>query len=128
MQIPILNGIYTDGVADFRVSYPVNLVPVPKEHGISKGYLRPAEGAVANGEGPGISRGCFNIRRARNGVYMSLHSWGLAVDVDANWNRLGQRPVISAGVVACFTDAGFEWGGTWERPDGMHFQLKELPK
>ena len=60
MQIPILNGIYTDGVADFRVSYPVNLVPVPKEHGISKGYLRPAEGAVANGTGPGISRGGVN--------------------------------------------------------------------
>jgi len=60
MQIPILNGIYTDGVADFRVSYPINLVPVPKEHGISKGYLRPAEGTVVNGTGPGISRGGIN--------------------------------------------------------------------
>lgn len=79
MQIPILNGIYTDGVADFRVSYPVNLVPVPKEHGISKGYLRPAEGAVANGTGPGVSRGGINW----NGVCYRVMGTSL-VRVDSN--------------------------------------------
>lgn len=57
MQIPVLNGVYTDGVADFRTSYPVNLVPVPKEQGISKGYLRPADGLIATAIGPGVSRG-----------------------------------------------------------------------
>lgn len=60
MQIPILNGIYTDEGPDFRTSYPVNLVPVPKDNGISKGYLRPASGLVAQGEGPGIDRGGVN--------------------------------------------------------------------
>lgn len=60
MQIPVLNGVYTDGVADFRTSYPVNMVPVPKEQGISNGYLRPADGIVANGVGPGVSRGGIN--------------------------------------------------------------------
>lgn len=60
MQIPILNGIYTDSVADFRTSYPVNMIPVPKEQGISKGYLRPADGIVANGTGPGLPRGAIN--------------------------------------------------------------------
>lgn len=60
MQIPVLNGVYTDGVADFRTSYPVNMVPVPKEQGISNGYLRPAEGLIADGEGPGVSRGGTN--------------------------------------------------------------------
>jgi Phage stabilisation protein len=43
MQISILNGIYSSG-SDFRTSYPVNLIPVPKTTGISAGYLRPAEG------------------------------------------------------------------------------------
>lgn len=62
MQIPILNGVFTDGVADFRTSYPVNMVPVPKDSGISKGYLRPADGIIANGEGPGTSRGGINWR------------------------------------------------------------------
>lgn len=60
MQIPVLNGIYTDGVSDFRTSYPRNLIPVPKEQGISKGYLRPADGIVQLGTGPGKDRGGIN--------------------------------------------------------------------
>lgn len=57
MQIPILNGIYTDASADFRTSYPRNLIPVPKGQGISTGYLRPASGIATAGNGPGIGRG-----------------------------------------------------------------------
>jgi len=60
MQIGILNGIYTDTSPDFRTSYPVNMIPVPKDQGISKGYLRPADGLIANGTGPGIDRGGIN--------------------------------------------------------------------
>lgn len=60
MQIPVLNGIYTDGVSDFRTSYPRNMVPVPKQQGISQGYLRPADGIVDFGTGPGIDRGGVN--------------------------------------------------------------------
>jgi len=60
VQIPVLNGIYTNTDADFRTSYPRNLVPVPKEQGISKGYLRPADGIVQFGTGPGIDRGGIN--------------------------------------------------------------------
>ena len=60
MQIPILSGIFTDNGPDFRTSYPVNLVPVPKASGISTGYLRPGDGIVANGTGPGIDRGGIN--------------------------------------------------------------------
>ena len=59
-QIPILSGIFTDNGPDFRTSYPVNFVPVPKENGISNGYLRPADGLVANGTGPGVDRGGIN--------------------------------------------------------------------
>ena len=60
VQIPILNGIFTDNGPDFRTSYPVNLVPVPKSNGISEGFLRPADGIVANGTGPGTDRGAIN--------------------------------------------------------------------
>ena len=60
MQISILNGIYTDNGPDFRTSYPVNMVPVPKNSGISTGYLRPGDGLVANGTGPGTDRGGIN--------------------------------------------------------------------
>lgn len=60
MQIPILSGIYTDNGPDLRTSYPVNLVPVPKNSGVSAGFLRPADGIVANGTGPGVDRGGIN--------------------------------------------------------------------
>lgn len=60
VQIPILNGIYTDNGPDFRTSYPVNMVPVPKGNGISEGFLRPGDGIVGNGTGPGTDRGGIN--------------------------------------------------------------------
>ena len=71
--------------------------------------------------------GCFNIRKKRGLNSMSLHSWGIAIDVNAFENGLNQTPKLSAGFVKCFTDAGFTWGGLWKsRPDGMHFQLKSI--
>ena len=57
MQVPILNGIYTNTAGDFRVEYPRNMVPVILESGISNGYFRPADGIVSLGAGPGIDRG-----------------------------------------------------------------------
>jgi hypothetical protein len=60
MQIPILNGIYADATPELRTAYPVNFVPVPKQSGISNGFLRPGDGIVANGSGPGTDRGGIN--------------------------------------------------------------------
>jgi len=71
--------------------------------------------------------GCFQIRNIRGRTSPSLHSWGVAVDVNAAWNALGKKPTMSPGFVKCFTDAGFNWGGVWKRPDGMHFELAKLP-
>jgi hypothetical protein len=71
--------------------------------------------------------GCFNIRKKHAGTSPSLHSWGLAIDINAGWNPYGKAPTLSEGFVQCFLDAGFDWGGYWKILDGMHFQLKELP-
>jgi len=68
--------------------------------------------------------GCFNIRLVRGGKSWSLHSFGVAIDINAAWNGLGKEPQMSAELVKCFTDEGFDWGGNWTRKDGMHFQLK----
>jgi hypothetical protein len=57
MQIPILNGVFTDTAPDFRQSYPVNMVPVSLKSGISNGYLRPGDGVVQFATGPGVDRG-----------------------------------------------------------------------
>jgi hypothetical protein len=70
--------------------------------------------------------GCFNIRKKRGAGSPSLHSWGLAIDINAAWNGFGKEPTMSAGLVKCFTDAGLDWGGVWSKKDGMHFQLKSL--
>lgn len=62
MQIPIINGIYTDNTADYRTSYPLNLVPVPKQNGIANGYLKKADGIelFCGAEKGGIDRGGIN--------------------------------------------------------------------
>ena len=48
------------------------------------------------------------------------------IDVNAAWNGFGKKPTLSKEFVKCFTDAGFDWAGTWSKPDGMHFQLKSI--
>ena len=70
--------------------------------------------------------GCFNIRNKRGLNSQSLHSWGLAIDINAFENQLNKEPKLSPGFVKCFTDNGFDWGGTWQRKDGMHFQLSSI--
>ncbi len=73
--------------------------------------------------------GCFNPRLQRGSKSKwSIHSWALAIDLNAAWNGLGHTPTLSAEFVKCFTDAGFDWGGYFKggRVDGMHFQLKEI--
>lgn len=105
---------------------------IPKKVYCNKDLVKPLEQAFKNLISTGFVKelktwdGCFNIRKKRGLASMSLHSWGIAIDVNAAWNGLGKTPVLSAGFVKCFTDAGFEWGGTWTRKDGMHFQLKTI--
>lgn len=59
MQIPLLNGVYVDSSPAVRVSYPVNLVPVPTQSGVSDWSLRPAEGIEAFTTGQGADRGAI---------------------------------------------------------------------
>jgi hypothetical protein len=105
---------------------------IPKKIYCNKDMIKPLEQAFKNLIDRGFVKelktwdGCFNIRKKRGLTSMSLHSWGIAIDVNAAWNGLGKTPTLSAGFVKCFTDAGFDWGGTWTRKDGMHFQLKTI--
>ena len=69
--------------------------------------------------------GVFMIRTKRALTSLSLHSWAIAVDVNRAENDLNMTPKLSPEFVKCFTDAGCDWGGTWKRKDGMHFQLKK---
>ena len=105
---------------------------IPKKIYCNKDMVGPLEQAfrnlIARGHVNELKSwdGCFNIRKKRGLSSMSLHSWAIAVDVNAATNALGAKPTLSEGFVKCFTDAGFEWGGTWKRADGMHFQLAKI--
>jgi len=69
--------------------------------------------------------GCFNIRKQRHSlVRQSLHSWGLAVDLNASYSS--KKTCFSPGFVRIFKEHGFDWGGDWSIPDRMHFQLSQL--
>lgn len=110
MQIQILNGIYTDNGPDLRTSYPVNMVPVPKQSGISAGFLRPGDGIVANGTGPGIDRGGINwngvcyrvmgtklVTVASNGDVTVLGDVGGPVDTLVTMDYSFDRLAIASG-------------------------------
>lgn len=87
--------------------------------------------------------GCYNVRPIRgyeqryqylidsNDIaealtYLSMHSWAIAFDINAAWNRLGKVPTTSPELVGCFERAGFLWGGNFHRKDGMHYELQEI--
>jgi len=57
---------------------------------------------------------------------LSMHGWGLAVDLNVSTNGLGQTPTMDPRIVEVFDRWGFVWGGRWRRPDGMHFELGAL--
>lgn len=71
--------------------------------------------------------GCFNIRMVRGSTsHFSAHSYGLAVDLNASRNPMGQvlHSSWSKEFVACFKEQGFDWGGDWHgRKDPMHFSF-----
>jgi len=89
----------------------------------------------------------FNCREITGGGAFSIHSWGMAIDVNpvrnpyvkgttvlptdglAFLDRTDIRPgmiIADDAVVAAFAAAGFEWGGSWTRlQDYQHFEIPE---
>lgn len=86
MQVPILSGITTDEAGDYRTSHPINMIPVPKAQGISPGYLRPAEGLVATGTGPGVCRG---VRCWGDDLYAVMGTKLVTVAADGTVTEIG---------------------------------------
>lgn len=117
----------------FDVPFELEIGVIPKKIYCNKDMVKPLTEAFMNLIGREFVDelktwdGCFNIRKKRGAKSSSLHSWAIAVDVNAAWNGFGAEPQLSAGFVKCFTDAGFDWGGFWKKKDGMHFQLSKLP-
>ena len=57
---------------------------------------------------------------------LSMHAFGLAVDINVSTNQLGTEGDMNPRIVEIFERWGFVWGGNWSRPDPMHFELGRL--
>lgn len=57
---------------------------------------------------------------------LSLHTWGIAVDLNVSGNHRGTVGEIDRRVVRIFKKWGFAWGGDWEWTDPMHFELATI--
>jgi len=70
--------------------------------------------------------GCFAPRAKRVNGELSTHSWGIAVDINADTNPLSLDGILRSDIpltwVAEFEKRGWTWGGRWKKPDAMHFQ------
>ncbi len=66
----------------------------------------------------------FIERNPENSI--SLHTWGIAIDLDASKNYRGIEGTMHPEVVSIFKRWGFRWGGDWKYTDPMHFELAAL--
>ena len=76
--------------------------------------------------------GLFNVRYIRGSkTKLSIHSWGLAIDLNASHNPLGLTPAecINKGLkpfsklfFEVWRDSGWTCGTDFKRSDGMHFE------
>jgi hypothetical protein len=77
---------------------------------------------------PGDFAGCYAPRRIAGVGKLSLHAWGLAVDLNARANPFLGRSRQDMRLVRAMERHGFTWGGRWPvRRDPMHFELRAPP-
>lgn len=73
--------------------------------------------------------GCYNYRRMRNGVAMSTHAWGIAIDLwpSRNGNTVywPTRAEMPLNVMESFAREGWLAAGAFWSRDAMHFQATQ---
>ena len=102
----------------------------------NKGMLPQLRGALEEVESSGLADrihpseygGCYVPRYiARNPAKgLSLHTWGIAVDLNVPGNQRGTVGQMDRRVVAIFARWGFAWGGNWSYTDPMHFEMARV--
>lgn len=70
--------------------------------------------------------GCYYPRYIAGSTSLSLHSFGIAVDLNVPGNQRGTVGEIDREVVAIFKSWGFGWGGDWSYTDPMHFEMNAV--
>lgn len=70
--------------------------------------------------------GCFYPRFIAGSQQLSLHSFGIAFDINVPGNQRGTVGEIDRDVVSIFKRWGFAWGGDWSWTDPMHFEMNAI--
>jgi hypothetical protein len=75
--------------------------------------------------------GAFNPRPIRGSTKISNHALGLAIDINAGYNKMYEEPATEHGtvlkLVPIFKKWGFGWGGDYRRrSDPMHFEVLKI--
>jgi lysophospholipase L1-like esterase len=79
--------------------------------------------------GMNLYAGGFEFRRMTASSRLSMHSWGCAIDFDSARNAYGDiTPHFKhiPLVLEAFASEGWVWGGSWSKPDGMHWQAATI--
>jgi hypothetical protein len=86
-----------------------------------------AEGLTDTAPIKTIGTYCVRYIRGSKTKRLSLHSFGIAVDINARENRMGKPGKITANslITFAFERRGFSWGGHWRGRscDPMHFEM-----
>jgi hypothetical protein len=67
--------------------------------------------------------GCWVPRTSGATGPLSSHAWGISIDFNAPANPYGAEPDQPDVLVEVMQQHGFLWGGEWDVPDAMHFEL-----
>jgi hypothetical protein len=71
--------------------------------------------------------GCYNpeLLASKTTAPPGFHAYGAAIDINAPENAFGATPTQDPRLVAVMKHWGFNWGGDFLVPDGMHFEYLE---
>jgi D-alanyl-D-alanine carboxypeptidase len=111
-------------------------VPILGAVSCHRRFIPPLRRALGVLERRGLSRlvdsgdyaGCYAPRRIPSSGSLSLHAWGLAIDLNASANPPLKASRQDPRLVRAMEREGFTWGGRWPTaPDPMHFELHRVP-
>ncbi len=118
------------GVSWIRENIVDTTVPVLGRVVCHKGIIEPLTDVMEDLQASGLASeidpdlygGCWAPRRINKNANLSRHAWGIAVDVNVDFDAPGLGPIPSQGVIDAFARHGFRWGGDYPIPDNHHFE------
>ncbi len=110
-------------------------VPVLGRETCNLAFFPALEGAMHELQREGLAylvasnAGCYNPELLANlpTAPPAFHAYGAAIDINAPENPFGATPTQDPRLVAVMEHWGFNWGGTFLVPDGMHFEYLRPP-